>query len=220
MNRAKLLLTAMIPLRIEWFAQATLNTLQDDDFLDLVQESGGRVIFVGLESLSEANLYQVNKRWNKPALMQETVARLHRHGIAMLGAFIIGLPDDDLGVVDRIVRFVQEAKIPLVQIAILTPLPGTPVARELASSMFDRDYRHRDGSRMTFFHPKVFPPIAFERMLQSAYARIYSKKAVNERFNGLSGQHVKLAKRAASIYRLLTSQWRKKLTFSGLKLKL
>lgn len=103
-NRARDLMEAIRPLQVEWFGQASMNALQDDSFLALAEQSGCRVLFVGLESLSPANLKDVNKAWNNPAEMKETVARLDRHNIAMLAAFIIGLPEDRIEDVEKITR--------------------------------------------------------------------------------------------------------------------
>jgi radical SAM superfamily enzyme YgiQ (UPF0313 family) len=217
-DRAKRLLEQLIPLEVEWFGQASMDTLQNDEFLALAAKSGCRVLFVGLESLSAANLKDINKPWNKPEIMKETVARLDRHKIAQLGAFIIGLPADSLDDVQTIVNFIQESQIPLVQISILTPLPGTECARKLEKDLFDPDYSKRDGSRIVFRHPKIFPPRLLEEELQKAYAYIYSRKAVNERLRGKSGPHIDWSKKVVRGYQIRMNKWLARLGAQGLKI--
>src|SRR5215831_15981719 len=44
-----------------WVAQISINLLRDEELLDLIAASGGRWIFVGLESIDAENLKDVNK---------------------------------------------------------------------------------------------------------------------------------------------------------------
>lgn len=217
-DRARGLMRHLEPMGFEWFGQASMDTLQDDEFLAQAGASGCRVLFVGLESLSSENLQDANKPFNKPEMMKETVERLNRHHIAMLGAFIVGLPGDDLGVVEKVVNFVQYARIPLVQIAILIPLPGTELGKALEPAIFDPDYAKRDGSRLVFRHPIITPPRLLEEQLQWAYRTIYSRQAVNERLRGVRGPHLKIIHQVIRGYRIRTNKWLARLGAQGLKI--
>jgi radical SAM superfamily enzyme YgiQ (UPF0313 family) len=44
-----------------WVGQISINLLKDEELLDLIAASGGRWIFVGLESVDAANLSAVHK---------------------------------------------------------------------------------------------------------------------------------------------------------------
>jgi hypothetical protein len=49
---------------LNWVAQISANVLKDEELLDLIAESGGNGIFIGMESLDPANLASVKKSFN------------------------------------------------------------------------------------------------------------------------------------------------------------
>ncbi len=53
--------------QLNWVAQISANLLRDEELVDLIAESGGKWIFIGMESLDPANLASVAKNFNKPA---------------------------------------------------------------------------------------------------------------------------------------------------------
>ena len=53
--------------QMNWVAQISANLLRDEELIDLIAASGGKCIFIGMESIDAANLADVNKGFNKPA---------------------------------------------------------------------------------------------------------------------------------------------------------
>src|ERR1044071_7785597 len=51
--------------QLSWVAQISANLLRDQELVDLIADSGGKWIFIGMESLDPANLASVNKSFNK-----------------------------------------------------------------------------------------------------------------------------------------------------------
>ena len=68
-KRTKSLLRDIIAAGAElsWVGQISANLLRDPELLDLIAASGGKWIFIGMESLDTGNLKSVNKSFNKPA---------------------------------------------------------------------------------------------------------------------------------------------------------
>ena len=68
-KRTKSLLRDIIAAGAElaWVGQISANLLRDEELIDLIADSGGKWIFIGMESLDPANLASVNKSFNKPA---------------------------------------------------------------------------------------------------------------------------------------------------------
>ena len=58
--------------------QISANLLRDQELVDLIAESGGKWIFIGMESLDPANLASVNKSFNKPGEYAAVLERLAR----------------------------------------------------------------------------------------------------------------------------------------------
>jgi len=54
-----------VPKRVHF--QISANLLRDEELVDLIAESGGKWVFIGMESLDPANLKDVNKSFNKPS---------------------------------------------------------------------------------------------------------------------------------------------------------
>ena len=52
--------------QVHWVAQISANLLRDEELVDLIAASGGKWIFIGMESIDPANLKDVNKGFNKP----------------------------------------------------------------------------------------------------------------------------------------------------------
>ena len=52
--------------QLSWVGQISANLLRDEELVDLIADSGGKWIFIGMESLDPANLASVNKSFNKP----------------------------------------------------------------------------------------------------------------------------------------------------------
>ena len=62
--------------QLPWVAQISANLLRDEELVDLIAASGGKWIFIGMESIDAANLKDVNKGFNKPASMPAVLDRL------------------------------------------------------------------------------------------------------------------------------------------------
>ncbi|MEL6822809.1 MAG: B12-binding domain-containing radical SAM protein, partial [Calditrichota bacterium] len=64
LDKARALFKALIPLNITWSCQVSIDITRHTDILELMRRSGCISILIGFESLSEANLVQMKKKWN------------------------------------------------------------------------------------------------------------------------------------------------------------
>ena len=89
-KRTKSLLRAIISAgaQMPWVAQISANLLQDQELVDLISESGGRWIFIGMESIDDSNLKDVNKSFNKPETYQDVLENLASRNIYAITSFI------------------------------------------------------------------------------------------------------------------------------------
>jgi len=75
---------------VNWVAQISANLLRDEELVDLIAASGGKWVFIGMESIDPANLAAVKKGFNKPGeyavvlerLAQRNVFAIHRSSLA------------------------------------------------------------------------------------------------------------------------------------------
>ncbi len=128
-KRTKSLLRAMIDrgAQVPWVAQISMNLLKDEELCDLIKESGGRWIFMGLESIDAANLKDVNKGFNKPAKYGEVLDRLASRGIYAITSFIFGMDGDRPGVARQTLDAIDEWPPGLPVYGLMTPYPATPL---------------------------------------------------------------------------------------------
>ena len=112
---------------LPWVAQISANLLRDQELVDLIEESGGRWIFIGMESLDPANLADVNKSFNKPAEYAEVLNRLAQKNIYAITSFIFGLDNDTQGVARRTLAEMSNWPPGLPVFGLLTPFPATPL---------------------------------------------------------------------------------------------
>jgi radical SAM superfamily enzyme YgiQ (UPF0313 family) len=117
--------------QLPWVAQVSANLLRDEELVDLIATSGGKWIFIGMESLDAANLADVNKNFNKPGEYAAVLNRLAKRDIYAITSFIIGLDNDTAGVAERTLQQIESWPPGLPVFSALTPLPGTPLYTRL-----------------------------------------------------------------------------------------
>jgi radical SAM superfamily enzyme YgiQ (UPF0313 family) len=113
--------------QLNWVGQISANLLRDEELVDLIAESGGKWIFIGMESLDPANLASVAKTFNKPAEYGQVLERLAQRNIYAITSFIFGLDHDTPGVAERTLEQVRTWPPVLPVFGQITPFPATPL---------------------------------------------------------------------------------------------
>ena len=135
-NRAKDLFKGMInrSLHKKWWMQTSINAADDEEVIKLAARSGCMYVFIGFETLHSETLKNMHKGVNLKTGVENyrlVVDRFHRHGIGVLGAFIIGNDYESAQYYRELGRFLVRSGIDIVQISILTPLPGTALMEQM-----------------------------------------------------------------------------------------
>jgi radical SAM superfamily enzyme YgiQ (UPF0313 family) len=136
-SRAKSLFRAMIAagIRKKWCGQTTINIADDDELLTLAYKAGCIGVFIGFESPTAEGLAEVGKKFNltKSRDMRDSVHRIKRHNILVVGSFIIGLDIDHPGIGKRIAEAANFYGLDILNTLVLTPLPGTRLWEKMES---------------------------------------------------------------------------------------
>jgi radical SAM superfamily enzyme YgiQ (UPF0313 family) len=117
--------------QVNWVAQISANLLRDEELLDLIAESGGKWIFIGMESLDPANLASVAKTFNKPSEYARVLEGLARRNVYAITSFIFGLDYDTEGVAQRTLEHMARWPPVLPVFGQITPFPATPLYSRL-----------------------------------------------------------------------------------------
>lgn len=159
----------------QWFSQASLNFADDEDVLYWAARSGCKMIFLGLEAEESDALEEVNKQMNLKmgvAAYDEAFRRIHKAGIAVLGAFIFGMDADTPDKLLRRADYIMRSGVDVMQMTYLTPLPGTRLFAEyhrnnrLLYTDFPADWDRYDMGEVIYTPDKMSP----EELIQSKVA--------------------------------------------------
>jgi radical SAM superfamily enzyme YgiQ (UPF0313 family) len=138
-------------IHIKWGAQCTINIGDDREVLELLYKAGCRMIFLGLETLNNKNMMQLNKEMNADFYKRQ-LEGLHSAGIKTGAFFILGLDEDDFSTFDKIFDFFQKNKIAVPYVHIYFPVPGTMLAEKLrAEGRILEDYFDNYQSKQSKF---------------------------------------------------------------------
>lgn len=154
---------------------ATVSSLLRPGLLEAAAEAGLRSIFVGFETLSEANLAQASKAHNAGRDYAAAVRRAHDLGMMVNGSFVFGLDDDDPDVFTRTVEWAVATGIETATFHIATPYPGTPYyeAMKQQGRLLHSDWSRYD-TRHAVFVPAAMTTDQLEQGYWSAYRDFYS----------------------------------------------
>ena len=111
-----------------WFCQASINFADDEEVLFWAGKAGCQMVFLGLESEETETLEEIDKRLNLQRGVDsyaQAFERIHRAGIAVLGAFIFGMDGDTPQKLRNRTDYMIHNPVDVMQTTFLTPLPGT-----------------------------------------------------------------------------------------------
>ena len=179
---AKEFFNALIPLKVKWFSQASLNIVKDRELLDLARKSGCKGLFIGFESLSQKVLRAMGKSVNQVNEYRDAVNKLHDHGIGIQGSFIFGTDNDDQSVFSDVLRFIERTHLEAAIFSVLTPFPGTRIQEVLAREgrILHMDWDKYDMNHVVF-QPKKMSPQQLQEGLNWAYRRLYGYGSIIKR---------------------------------------
>ena len=176
---AKELFRALIPLRIRWVSQTSINAAHDEELLALMAQSGCQGVLIGFESLDPDNLRLMNKSFNTMRGGYEVaLANLRRFGIRLYGTFVFGYDKDTPESFPRAVDFARRHGFYIAAFNHLTPFPGTPLYHRLQAEgrllheawWLDESYRYNQVP----FRPVGMEAEEIERGCVAARRAFYS----------------------------------------------
>ncbi len=149
---AKELFKALIPLKIKWIGQGSLNAVNDRELVKLARRSGCVGLLIGFESLSARALSAMGKIVNKVEEYKVAIRRLHKEKIGIIGCFVFGFDEEDASVFKRTVEFVKKLNIEVPQFTLLTPYPGTVLREKMgeASRILHNRWEKYDATHAVF----------------------------------------------------------------------
>lgn len=125
----KFLKNQLLPAIIHWMKQhrnpfhftteASVNLADDDELMKMMTDAGFLNVFIGIETPEETGLEECNKVQNINRNLLESVKKVQRAGMEVMGGFIIGFDSDSPGIFQQQIDFIQKSGIITAMIGLL-----------------------------------------------------------------------------------------------------
>jgi len=131
----------VLPAIIKWqqerkhpFALSTetsIDLADDAELMRLMATAGFEVVFIGIETISDAGLVECNKHQNRDRDLVASVTKIQNHGLQVQGGFILGFDSDPVSIFKSQIDFIQESGIVVAMVGLLNAPPGTRLYQRL-----------------------------------------------------------------------------------------
>ena len=158
-------------LELHFECETRLDRL-DDDLLYALHGAGLAAMSFGVETLSTETLRRSGRRPIPEAHQRRIMSVCRRLGIVTAAYYVFGFLQDDWASIAATIQYAIDLGSTVAQFKILTPYPGTPMWRQLAPLVFEKDWQRFDGFTPTFTHPRLSPE-ELRFLLGAAYTRFY-----------------------------------------------
>jgi radical SAM superfamily enzyme YgiQ (UPF0313 family) len=166
-----------------WFCQAMLDFADDEELLRWAAKAGCKMVALGVEAEDVLALTEVEKPLNAARGMEsygDAFRRIHRAGIAVLGAFIFGIDGDTPEKLRRRADYMIRGGVDAMQATLLTPLPGTRLFTRLEEegrllyADFPRDWDRYDTTELVY-RPIGMEPADVSRVMGECTRRMFAR---------------------------------------------
>jgi hypothetical protein len=160
---AKELFTALKPLKIKWRSACTIDIAKNQETLKLARESGCTGFFFGYEISGVSSEKNQGGKFTMTKKYKEYTEIVKKAGIHISGAFIFGFDSDDLKSFFRLWKFCFSIMPTVSHVAMLTPLPGTGVYRDMLAQdrIINLNWRSHNFNGLVVRHPHMNPTVMF-----------------------------------------------------------
>ncbi len=143
--------------KFHWYMQSRASTILR--YLDDWYERGLRLPSIGVESMSQGALDDIDKRQKIEDTVEFARRVQEKKYMYSITSYMIGHQSMNAEEVIQDAILFKQLGFVFHGVNIITPFPGTPLWVELDSKygIFDRNYRHYDAKHLVFNHPYIKP---------------------------------------------------------------
>lgn len=198
---------ALVPLKINWISQASLDVTQNKALMAIMQKSGCWGHVMGFESITPQSLRDAKKSPNIKGFSHyaNEIKILREHGLQTWAAFTLGYDSDTLQSIEDTVAFALKHRFAFAAYNILMPYPNTPFYRQLQQErrlLYDEkwwlhpEYRFNQAA----FIPKSMSPDELTDACHAARTHFNSIPSMIRRFSDI-GVTLQSMRRVLSFWR-------------------
>ncbi|MCI5211359.1 MAG: methylase, partial [Candidatus Electrothrix sp. ATG2] len=200
----------LIPLRVSWISQASLDAVRDPELMRLMADSGCMGNVIGFESINPESLGDANKSPNLPGFSGygQEIRILREHGMQTWAAFTLGYDHDTVDSIRATMRFAVRNKFTFAAFNILMPYPGTPMydrLRRQGRLLYDGNWWLHPEYRFNHaaFVPARMSPEELTHACHEARSRFSSIPSLLYRFSDIK-TNLRSLRRAAAYWQYTT----------------
>ncbi|MFH0754721.1 MAG: radical SAM protein [Candidatus Omnitrophota bacterium] len=161
----KNLLRAMIPLKIHWFSDISIDVAKDDEALMLLKESGCSSLLIGFEIIPFS---KETSRGGKYTYANDYIAlarKIQKMGIKIRAQFIFGFEKDTWKSLWRLWVFCLELAPFNTSVSFLTPIPGSRHLEKCINneSIINLNWCRYNMIQQTTSHPNLKQPFLLQK---------------------------------------------------------
>ena len=211
----------MLPQLIKWqkdhkypftiTTETSTNLADDEELLRMMSAANFHKVFVGIETPNVDSLVECGKAQNVSCDLEESVKIIQRHGMQVMGGFIVGFDSDTESVFDAQIKFIQKVGIVTAMVGLLNALPQTRLWHRLKAE--GRLIKETSGEN-TDASINFIPNMGHESLLvgyQKILSTIYSPREYYARINTFMRNYKPRVKDRVSFQDLraaIRSMWR------------
>jgi radical SAM superfamily enzyme YgiQ (UPF0313 family) len=187
-DELKIFLKELIPYKVKWASQASIEMTDDRELLRLMADSGCIGNLIGFDSI---NINSLNNYRKSPNLRnfnnyRETIEVLRDHGLLTWASFMMGNDFDSLETIEKTVEFSIRNKFTAAFFHVLMPYPGTELFKQFEQEnrllfggkwWLHPDFRYNDAT----FIPKLMSPEELSRATIQANKDFFNYSSVMTR---------------------------------------
>jgi radical SAM superfamily enzyme YgiQ (UPF0313 family) len=183
----------MLPALLEWqkehkypftlLTEASTDLANDEVLMQLMSRANFFKVFLGLETPDKESLKECGKFQNTSRDLVKAVHTIHRHGMQVMGGFIVGFDNDTEKIFDAQINFIQKIGVVTAMVGMLTALPQTRLWHRLKEEgrlLGDATGENTDG--VLNFMPRMGMD-SLNEGYRKILASIYAPKQYYQRIN-------------------------------------
>jgi len=156
---------------------ARVDMFEDEELLELLIRANFRRVFIGIESLNQDSLSNINKR-QKLESIKRLEEKLKKYKFKVISSIVLGLDHDNIEDVKKAIDFSKKINAYQLQPAILTPYPGTPIYEQMEKEgrILTKDWQDYDMFHVVF-KPLNMTPRELQRLFFTSLKRFYTYRS-------------------------------------------
>jgi len=125
----------MLPVLVQWqkehkypftlLTEASTDLANDEDLMQMMSRANFFKVFLGLETPDRESLKECGKFQNTSRDLVQAVNTIHKHGMQVMGGFIVGFDNDTEAIFEAQINFIQKIGVVTAMVGVLTALPQT-----------------------------------------------------------------------------------------------